>query len=73
MSEYAIQLRKLSKDDGGGWLAEVPDLPGCMSDGETRAEAVHNAKDAIKAWKYTARSAGMEIPKPTTSGSKASA
>jgi predicted RNase H-like HicB family nuclease len=30
---YRLTLRPLSAEEGGGWLAEVPDLPGCMSDG----------------------------------------
>ena len=35
-------LRALHAEDGGGYLAVVPDLPGCMSDGDTPAEAVQN-------------------------------
>jgi len=32
---YEIKLRKLSPAEGDGWLAEIPLLPGCMSDGKT--------------------------------------
>lgn len=32
---YGLAIRPLSAAEGGGWLAEVPDLPGCMSDGVT--------------------------------------
>jgi hypothetical protein len=39
---YAITLRPLSVTDGGGWLAEVPDLPGCMSDGKDPQETLGN-------------------------------
>ena len=37
--EYAVRIERLSEDDGGGHLATVPDLPGCMSDGEIPEEA----------------------------------
>ena len=37
--EYPVVIEPLSKDDGGGFAAIVPDLPGCMSDGETPEEA----------------------------------
>lgn len=37
-------IEPLSEEDGGGFLATVPELPGCMSDGETRAEALANVE-----------------------------
>jgi antitoxin HicB len=39
---YAITQRPLSAADGGGWLTEVPDLPGCMSDGKDPQETLGN-------------------------------
>ncbi|WP_352404910.1 type II toxin-antitoxin system HicB family antitoxin [Sporanaerobacter acetigenes] len=39
---YKIEIMNLSDGDGGGFLAIVPSLPGCMSDGETREEALEN-------------------------------
>ena len=45
-----IELRQLTQEEGGGWLATFPDLPGCMSDGETPEEALHNAAEAETAW-----------------------
>jgi len=47
---YPFDLRPLSKTEGGGWLITWPDLPGCMSDGETPEEAIHNGRDAFAAW-----------------------
>jgi len=38
-----IQVEPLPPDEGGGFVAWVPDLPGCMSDGATPAEAIANA------------------------------
>jgi predicted RNase H-like HicB family nuclease len=63
--EYSVVIEPLSLEDGGGFLATVPDLPGCMSDGETPEEAVTNVQDAIAAWLEAARDLGREIPKPS--------
>lgn len=62
--KYSIRIRPLSGEDGGGWLAEVPDLPGCMSDGETPEEAVLNVQDAIQEWMAAAAEMGREVPAP---------
>jgi antitoxin HicB len=64
--EYAIVIAPLSDEDGGGFLATVPDLPGCMSDGDTREEAARNVEDAIMSWLEEARSVGRAIPEPRT-------
>jgi hypothetical protein len=40
MSSYEIRVKPLPPDEGGGFLAWVPDLPGCMSDGRTPIEAI---------------------------------
>src|SRR6185503_13010981 len=45
--EYCVLIEPLPLEDGGGFLATVPDLPGCMSDGETPLEAIANVQDAI--------------------------
>jgi antitoxin HicB len=65
--EYPVVLRPLSDEDGGGWVAIVPDLPGCMSDGRTAFEALTNAGDAIEEWKDAAQSMGRPIPHPDDS------
>lgn len=62
MDNYKIEISKLSEEDGGGFLATVPALPGCMSDGETQEEALVNVKDAIKCWIETANELGREVP-----------
>jgi len=48
--DYPIVIVPLSEEDGGGWMGYVPDLPGCMSDGETAEEAVANTRDAVAEW-----------------------
>ncbi len=62
--EYSVKITKLSDEDGGGWLVEVPDLPGCASDGATIPEAFESINGAIDAWIETAGEAGREIPRP---------
>ena len=59
---YKVEIKKISEDDGGGYLALVPSLPGCMSDGETPEEALENVRDAIFSWIETAKELGREIP-----------
>jgi predicted RNase H-like HicB family nuclease len=48
--EHAVRIERLADADGGGYLATVPDLPGCMSDGETPEEALKNIQEAIESW-----------------------
>lgn len=52
-----------SKDDES-FVVEVPELPGCMADGQTYAEAVANAQAVIDEWIETARELGRPIPEP---------
>jgi antitoxin HicB len=61
---YAILLTPLSHEDGGGWLAEIPSLPGCMSDGETQAEALLMIEDAKRGWIESALAHGDPVPEP---------
>lgn len=63
--EYPVIVSPLSDEDGGGFIATVPDLPGCMSDGETPAEAIENVQDAIEEWLDLARKLGRDIPVPS--------
>ena len=60
---YPFELRQLSEEDGGGWLITFPDLPGCMSDGETMEEAVKSGADAEQAWLKATKKWGGKIPK----------
>ena len=63
-TDYPFILRKLTEDEGGGFLIEFPDLPGCMSDGETVEEAMKNGQDAIACWMLAAKEIGRDIPHP---------
>jgi antitoxin HicB len=64
---YPVVLRPLATEDGGGWVALVPDLPGCMSDGASADEALQNIKDAIEEWKQEALRLGRQVPHPDDS------
>ena len=46
------------------FIAEVPELAGCQSDGQTPADALHNAEHVIKEWIETANELGRPIPVP---------
>lgn len=63
-TDYEVGIRPLADEDGGGFVATVPDLPGCRSDGETPHEALTNAYDAIVCWIEGAEELGRTIPQP---------
>ncbi len=46
------------------FVAEVPELPGCMADGQTYQEAVANAQQIIHEWIATAKELGRTVPQP---------
>lgn len=62
--DYQIVIDHLSGEDGGGYLATVTELPGCMADGETREEALHRVEDAMLSWACVAAEMGREVPAP---------
>ena len=62
MSKYEIIL--YWSDEDGMFIAEVPELPGCMADGETRMEALSNAEQILSEWIETAKEMGRPIPTP---------
>jgi predicted RNase H-like HicB family nuclease len=51
-------------DEDGTFIAEVPELPGCMAHGVTHEAALVNAQDAIRLWLDTAKEFGDPIPEP---------
>jgi predicted RNase H-like HicB family nuclease len=48
--------------EDGGWVVEVPTLPGCISQGESREEAIANAHEATETWIEGAERVGMKVP-----------
>jgi predicted RNase H-like HicB family nuclease len=63
--EYPVIIEPLPEDDGGGYVALVPDLPGCMSDGETPEAALASVQDAAAAWIEEATALGRPVPRPS--------
>lgn len=63
--EYPVVIAPLSVEEGGGFSAIVPDLPGCISDGETPEQAIANVQDAISSWIEAANDLGRAIPSPS--------
>ena len=61
---YTIELTP--DTDEGGFVASYPDLPGCLSIGDTAEEAVANAIDAKRAWLEAALEDGVEIQEPSS-------
>jgi predicted RNase H-like HicB family nuclease len=61
---YKYELIIFWSEEDGRYIVEVPELPGCMADGENYEEAIGNAREVISEWIETARSLGREIPQP---------
>jgi antitoxin HicB len=57
-----FEIKPLSTEDGGGYLIEFPDFPGCISDGETPEEAIREGRDALASYKRTLEELGRKIP-----------
>ncbi|MDJ0591316.1 MAG: type II toxin-antitoxin system HicB family antitoxin [Pleurocapsa sp. MO_226.B13] len=51
-------------ESDNAFIVEVPELPGCMADGQTYIEAVTNVEVVIQEWIETAQELGREIPIP---------
>ena len=52
----------VKQDEEGYWVAECPSLPGCISQGKTREEAIKNAKDAIAGYLFSLKKHDEPIP-----------
>jgi antitoxin HicB len=62
---YRVTLTPDSDEEGRvGWVAEIPDLPGCISQGDTPDDAVDRVRDAMAGWVSVALEDGREIPLP---------
>ena len=62
MSRYEVII--YWSDEDKSFIAEVPELPGCMADGLTHQEALANVEVIIHEWIETAKELGRDIPKP---------
>jgi predicted RNase H-like HicB family nuclease len=62
MYKYEIIIFWSNEDQA--FIAEVPELPGCMAHGDSPENALNNAKEAIKLWIDTAEEFGDHVPEP---------
>jgi predicted RNase H-like HicB family nuclease len=62
MYKYEVIVYWSNEDEA--FIAEVPELPGCMADGATYEEAIKNVQVVISEWIETAKELKREIPKP---------
>ena len=61
---YSISIEWSEEDQV--YIANVPELPGCMTHGQTYEEAVHNIIEVKDLWIETALATGMSVPPPRT-------
>ena len=63
-SRYEVNLRPLTEEEGGGWLATIPALPGCTGDGPDEMGAIADVRLAALEWAHAAVTDGDTIPAP---------
>lgn len=64
MEKYRYEVIIYWSDEDNSYVAEVPELPGCMSDGTTYEEALANVRIVIHEWIETAIEEGRAVPEP---------
>ena len=64
MEKYRYEVIIYWSDEDSSYVAEVPELPGCMSDGATYEEALANVRVIIDEWIETAIEEGRTVPEP---------
>lgn len=62
MMKYELIIYWSEADNS--FIAEVPELPGCVADGETYSDALYNVQTVMQEWLETARELGRPIPQP---------
>lgn len=63
MIENRYEIIIFWSDEDGAFVADVPELPGCMAHGSSHAEALENAQQAVELWIETAQERGLPIPR----------
>jgi predicted RNase H-like HicB family nuclease len=61
---YKFEIIIYWSDEDQAFIAEAPELPGCIAHGDSNEEALHNINEAIELWLETAKESGREIPHP---------
>ena len=63
-SKFRYEIIIYWSEEDQGYIAAVPELPGCMADGSTYQEALAQAEVVIGEWIETAKELGRQVPKP---------
>ena len=63
--DYPIELSRRDEDEESYWVCEIPDLPGCVADGETPEEAIESLSEAKRLWIESRLEHGHSVPLPT--------
>jgi antitoxin HicB len=58
-----FEMRPLTAQEGGGYLVEFPEYPGCIADGESPEEAIREGRDALLSYLRTLEELGRPVPK----------
>ncbi len=66
-SKYMVIITPESVEDGDGWIARIPQLPGCMAAADRVQEALELLQEAKEAWIDAAQNSGESIPRPIPS------
>ena len=61
---YKYEIILYWSNDDGAFVAEVPELPGCMAHGHTQEAALREVNEAMRLWIETARESGDPVPEP---------
>ncbi len=64
MKDIKYEMVVYWSEDDNAYIVEVPELPGCMTDGRTYEEAIKKSLTVIREWIETAKELGREIPEP---------
>lgn len=64
---YPFEIALLPRGEGGGFAITFPDLPGCISDGETIEQAIAHGRDAFQSWMESVIEERKPIPRPNGS------
>jgi len=62
MMNEEVKIRKLTEEEGGGYLAEYVHLKGCIADGKSKIEALQELEKAKESWLLSAKEFKMEVP-----------
>ena len=63
--DYPVELSRRDEEEKSYWVCEVPDLPGCVADGETPDEAIESLSEAKRLWIEARLEHGHHVPEPT--------